>query len=59
MTGTDPTRAPVAADDGDPETQLPPPRIGVPGESRTVLLHWILTLAGFAAMIWIGWLFSR
>jgi hypothetical protein len=44
---------------GDPQMLLPPPVARKPGSGREVLLHWVLSVSVFAAMLLIGWLFTK
>lgn len=58
---TDPKRATpprIVLDPEEAELAFPPPRVPDPRESREVLMHWILTVGGFSAMLLIGWLFT-
>ncbi|MEZ5721347.1 MAG: hypothetical protein R3D59_06560 [Paracoccaceae bacterium] len=59
MTETDQTtpRSLPALDDAD--TDLPPSRAPHPGAGREALVHWIITIGGFTALLLIGLYFTK
>ncbi|MCB1337526.1 MAG: hypothetical protein KDK10_08770 [Maritimibacter sp.] len=43
----------------EPGDDLPPPRIRKPGSGRETLIHWIITVVGFSAMLLVGLYFTK
>lgn len=49
----------VLTDQGAPELELPPARAPQPGAVREAVIHWIITVGGFTAMLLVGLMFTK
>lgn len=59
MTEAEPAPGHIPPDPEDMDTDLPPQRVPQPGAGREALIHWIITVGGFTAMLLIGLMFTR